>query len=136
MSEINVAVVGCGEVANSHFKAWKKVSSAKVVAVSDLNENLAKNAVEKWKIPRYYTSMTELLKFEKLDVVDLCTPPQTHAPLAIEVMNSGTNVIIEKPMTMTPEDAEKIVECQKRTGVKAGVIHCPDIRIFIFLSIK
>jgi len=123
MSEINVAVVGCGEVANSHFKAWNKVSSAKVVAVSDLNENLAKNAVEKWKIPRYYTSMTELLKLEKVDVVDLCTPPQTHAPLAIEVMNSGTNVIIEKPMTMTPEDAEKIVECQKRTGVKAGVIH-------------
>ena len=123
MSKLNVAVVGCGEVANTHFRAWKTESSAEVVAVSDLNENLAKKAIEKWSIPRYYTSMTELLKSEKVDIVDLCTPPQTHAPLAIEVMESGVNVTIEKPMTMTPKDAEKIVECQKKTGVKAGVIH-------------
>jgi predicted dehydrogenase len=123
MREINVAIVGCGYVANGHLEAWHKVHQAQVVAVSDLNENLAKSTAETWKVPRYYTTLSNLLARCKVDLVDICTPPQAHATLAVEAMKAGVNVLIEKPMTMTVKDAEKIVECQKATEVKAGVIH-------------
>jgi predicted dehydrogenase len=123
MHDINVAIVGCGYVANGHLKAWSKVREAQVVAVSDLNESLAKSTADLWKVPRYYKSLSELIEWGKIDLVDICTPPQTHAALAIQAMKAGFNVLIEKPMTMTVKDAEQIVECRKSTGIKAGVIH-------------
>jgi predicted dehydrogenase len=123
MREINAAIVGCGYVANGHLEAWRKVHQAQVVAVSDLNENLAKSTAEAWKVPEYYSTLSDLLAHCKVDLVDICTPPHVHAALAVEAMRAGVNVLIEKPMTMTIKDAEEIVECQKATGVKAGVIH-------------
>jgi len=123
MKETKVALVGCGFVANDHLKAWRKLNHAKVVAVSDLNESLAKSTAEVWRIPRYYASFSDMIKKEKIDVVDICTPPHTHAALAVQSMEVGVNVLIEKPMTMTVSDAEKIVNCQKSSGVEAGVIH-------------
>ena len=121
--EIKVALVGCGQVANDHLKAWRKINQAKAIAVSDLNETLAIKTAKLWRIPRYYISFSELIKKEKIDVVDICTPPHAHAALAIEAMGAGINVLIEKPLAMTVNDAEKIVGCKKRSGVEAGVIH-------------
>ena len=123
MRDINVAVVGCGFVANDHLKAWRKVGKARVVAVCDLNEPSARITAEHWKIPNYYISLSELIERSNIDLVDICTPPQSHTNLAVQAMKSGLNVLLEKPMTMTVKDAEKIVECQKHTGMKAGVIH-------------
>lgn len=123
MHEIDVAIVGCGFVANDHLRAWRKVSQAQIVAVCDLNETAAKSTAELWKIPSYYTSLPELTKSSKVNLVDICTPPQTHADLAVQVMKAGFDVLIEKPMSMTVKDAGRIVECQKDTGVNAGVIH-------------
>ena len=123
MREINVAIVGCGYVATDHILAWRKVHSARIVAVCDLNETLAENTVRIWKIPHYYTSLKKLIEQGDTDVADICTPPQTHAALAVQAMKAGINLVIEKPMTLTAKDAEEIVGCQKTTGVKAGVIH-------------
>jgi len=123
MREINVAIVGCGYVANGHLEAWRKIRQAQVVAVSDLNESLAKSTAETWKVPGYYSTLSDLLAQCKVDLADICTPPQVHAALAVEAMKAGVNVLIEKPMTMTVKDADEIVNCQKVTGVKAGVIH-------------
>jgi predicted dehydrogenase len=123
MHEIKVAMVGCGFVANDHLRAWKKVRQARVVAVCDLNETMARNTAKLWKIPHYYTSFSELIEHSNIDLIDICTPPQTHASLAVQAMKAGFHVLLEKPMTMTVKDAEKIVKCQKTTGMKAGVIH-------------
>jgi len=123
MREINVAIVGCGFVANGHIRAWRKVGEARVEAVCDLNETTAKSTAELWKIPHYYKSSSELMEHGNIDLVDICTPPQTHASLADQAMKAGFQVLLEKPMTMTVKDAERIVECQKTTGMKAGVIH-------------
>ena len=123
MGDINVAIIGCGFVANDHLKGWKKVRQAQVVAVCDLNETLAVNTAKLWKVPDYYTSISELIESSDIDLVDICTPPHTHASLAVQAMKAGFNVLLEKPMTMTVRDAEKIVNCQKTTGLKVGVIH-------------
>jgi predicted dehydrogenase len=123
MNRIDVGVVGCGDVADGHIRAWKKVPQAEIKAVCDLNETLASSTATTWKIPTYYTTMSELVQSGSVNVVDIATPPHTHADLAIEAMKAGVNVLIEKPMTMTVEDATRIIECQRETGVKAGVIH-------------
>jgi predicted dehydrogenase len=106
-----------------HFRAWRRISQAKIIAVSDINEDLAKITAEKWKVPHFYKTLSEIVAAGGVDVIDICTPPQTHAPLAVEAMKAGINVLIEKPMAMTVDDAQKIVESQEATGLSAGVIH-------------
>lgn len=123
MNQINVVVVGCGYVAEGHLGAWTKVPEARIVAVSDLNTELAKKTAERWKVPHYYSTLSDVLTHDTVNVVDICTPPHVHAALAVEAMKAGKNVLIEKPMTMTVEDAQRIVDCQKETGVTAGVLH-------------
>ena len=123
MDNVRAAVVGCGAVSNDHVKAWRKVKYAEVVAVLDLNESLARKTAAEWGVPNYYTSLSDMLEKEKVDVVDICTPPHTHASLAVQAMEAGKAVLIEKPMAITVSDAKEIVDCQKKTGVKAGVIH-------------
>jgi len=123
MREIKVALVGCGYVANGHLRAWKGVPRARLIAVVDLNETIARHTAEIWNIPAHYTSLSDMMEHSKIDLVDICTPPQAHASLAVQAMEAGSNVLIEKPMTMTVKDAKKIVECQETTSMKAGVIH-------------
>lgn len=123
MNKLNVAIVGCGFVANDHMKAWRKVPEAEVVAVDDVSETLAVNMAKTWKVSSHYTSFSKLLERKDVNVVDICTPPHTHASLAVQAMKSNFHVVLEKPMTMTTKDAEEIVRCQESTGMKAGVIH-------------
>ncbi len=94
-----------------------------VSAVCDLNEKLAKKFSKIWGIPNYYTSFSELLKQEDVDLIDICTPPQVHKILAIQAMESNCHVLVEKPLTMTVKEADEIIACQKRSGVRLGVIH-------------
>jgi len=123
MDKLNVGIVGCGEVANGHVRAWKRVNKAKIVALLDINASLAKKMSKKWDIPKYFTSLNDMMKKVSVNTVDICTPPSTHMPLAVEAMQNGVNVVMEKPMTMSVRDAQAIVEAKKKTGVTAGVIH-------------
>lgn len=123
MKNLKVALVGCGYVTIGHFRAWRRVQRARIVAVSDLNHDLAKATAKEWGVPHYYNTLTEIIAAGGVDVVDICTPPQVHAILAVEAMKAGINVLIEKPMTMTVDDAQRIVDIQKSTGLSAGVIH-------------
>ena len=123
MARLEIAIIGCGYVTEGHLNAWRKVPQAKVIAVSDLNEKLAEKTAQRWKIPHHYRTLSEILAQSRPNVVDICTPPQTHAAIAIEAMKAGANVLIEKPMTMTVNDAQAIFDCQKDTGVIVGVLH-------------
>jgi len=138
MDKVKVVLVGCGYIADGHLRSWKKLNNAEVVSVVDINESAAENAAKKWNIPSYSSSLKDLLSKGDVDVVDICTPPHTHAPIAVEAMEAGSNIILEKPMTMNIEDADRILSCWKRTGVKAGVIHnwlfeppVPDVRALV-----
>ena len=123
MDKIGVCIVGCGAVAEGHLKAWRKVADSKVLCVVDLNDSLAKKTADNWKITNHFTKLSDALSLNELNVVDIATPPQVHAPLAIEAMEAGKNVLIEKPMTMTLKDAQKVVDCYHKSGVKAAVLH-------------
>ena len=123
MDDINVAMVGCGAVANSHLVAWRRISHARVLAVCDINRKAADSAAKNWKIPRSFTSVSEMSNFKDITLWDICTPIETHKDLANQAMRNGFDVLIEKPLAITSKDAREIVECQKATGRRAGVIH-------------
>jgi predicted dehydrogenase len=121
---IDVAVIGCGWVARAeHLRCLHKIDNVHVAAVCDLNEQLARETAMAWNIPAYYTDPAEMLRQCSVSIVDICTPPQTHARLAIQALESGCHVLLEKPMAITTKDAKKIMSSYKKSGMKLSIIH-------------
>jgi UDP-N-acetyl-2-amino-2-deoxyglucuronate dehydrogenase len=116
-------IVGCGEISSVHVNAILKTKKAEIVSACDLVKERAEKIAKQYDIPRVYTDFAEMLKKEKLDAVDVVTSPQTHAALAIEAMNAGFNVMVEKPMCMNVEQADAMIKAAKENNVKLGVIH-------------
>lgn len=123
MADINVAIVGCGVVASSHLAAWRRIPYAKVAAVCDTNRKRVEKSARNWKIPQSFTSVSKMSNSKEITLWDICTPIETHKDLANQAMKNGFDVLIEKPLAITSRNAKEIVECQKATGKKAGVIH-------------
>ena len=102
MSKLKVGVVGCGFVAKKrHIPAFLRLNKdVDLCAVCDLNEAVAGAVAKEFRIPHVYSDVSEMLSKEGLDVVDVCTPPQVHALIAVEAMESGCHVLLEKPMAI------------------------------------
>jgi len=119
-----VIIVGSGEVSTNHIRGYHKSGFAQIIAICDKNRILAEQASRKWRIPHYYTDLSEALKTEEMpDVVDICTPTSTHKAIALTALEHGCHVLVEKPFTTTLKDAEEILALAKRKGRKACVAH-------------
>lgn len=123
---LKVGIVGCGRVAVEgwgHIPALKKIRHVNLVAVCDMNESLAMKVAEKFHINRYYTSLSEMLKNEKMDIVDICTQPSTHLSLSVAAMQAGCHVLVEKLMAQNSKEADEMIRATKENKVKLCVVH-------------
>lgn len=120
--KVGYAVVGLG-VGRSHCDAAYKSKNANLVAVCDLIEKKLNDAKNKYEGVLTYTSFDEMLKNPDIDIVSICLPSGMHAEFAVKALESGKNVLVEKPIDITPEAAIKIEEARVKTGLKVGVIH-------------
>jgi len=100
MNKLKVAVVGCGFVAQKrHIPSFLRLKDdVSLCAVCDLNQDLARSVANRFGVPNAYSDLSEMLLKEHPDIVDVCTPPKVHAPVAVESMESGCHVLLEKPM--------------------------------------
>ena len=121
--KVNVAVSGCGIAGQAHIRAWKNIQEVELVAVHDVNEVKARQAAKKYGIKSHYTDFSEMLRKEDLQIVSIATPIITHVPLALQAINAGVNVIIEKPLSTSSEEAEKILSLMERKNVKVTVVN-------------
>ena len=106
---LKVGLIGCGSAAVSswgHIPALKRIKQAELVAVCDRDEKLAKKTAEAFHINKYYSDLSDMLKSERMDMVDVCTPPRTHAEMSVMSMNAGRHVLVEKPMALSLTEAE------------------------------
>ncbi|MBN1367438.1 MAG: Gfo/Idh/MocA family oxidoreductase [Dehalococcoidales bacterium] len=118
---LKVAVIGTGAVANdAHFPSWRKIPGISIIAVCDVNKIAAENTARRWQIPHSYTDINELLKAEKPDIVDICTPPNTHLSIIEKAFETGCHVTCEKPLAMNLEETCKIEDLYKFRANKAN----------------
>lgn len=125
MAKLQAAIIGAGLMAGKkHIPAFlKQKGKVKLTGLCDLNLQAAQRAANSFGIPNAYGDLSEMLSNEKPDLVDICTPPQTHAKLAVEAMKHGCHVLIEKPMASTISDCDEIVNASREYGVKVCVAH-------------
>lgn len=121
MKKLKVAIVGCGRISICYADAFHKLNDmAEVVCAVDKNIERAKNFAEQFQCE--YTSSFDELLTKDIDVVHLCVPHYLHASMAIQAMEAGIHVLTEKPVAMTLQEADTMIQVQKKTGQKLGVI--------------
>jgi UDP-N-acetylglucosamine 3-dehydrogenase len=125
LAGLKVGLIGSGFIAKQkHLPAWKKVGSkAQVVALCDPNVMQADELARVHGIPKVYTDPEQMLAAERLDAVDICSPPRTHAELAIRSLKAGAHALIEKPMAINAEECDRILAAAQQSGRRICVAH-------------
>ena len=118
-----VAILGAGYISEFHIAAIRRMPDAELVAICDLNEALAQQTATSFGIPNVYASLEVMLADEKLDVVHVLTPPQTHAATAKLIAAAGVDVFIEKPMCHTVAACQDLRAVADQSGAAVGVGH-------------
>ncbi len=113
---LQVGVIGVGGIARTHMPGWEASELAKVVAGSDVNAEFLQKWGQQYNITRLFTDSAELINDPDIDIIDICTPNNYHAPLAIAAMEAGKHVICEKPLAATPAEIKRMIETRDRTG--------------------
>ena len=123
MSKIKVAVFGCGAIAERrHIPEYAANEKVELVAFADPIVERAEKMAETYG-GKAYSSYEELLANETVDAVSVCTPNYLHAPMAIAAANAGKHVLVEKPMAVSTEEGEQMIEAAKKNGVYLMVGH-------------
>ncbi|MDH7556950.1 MAG: Gfo/Idh/MocA family oxidoreductase [Candidatus Methanosuratincola sp.] len=121
-SNISVGLVGCGRNSDNHLRAYALTPGIQLVAVCDLEEMKAKEKAWKFGAERVYTSYEAMLDLD-LDLVDIVTPTPTHSDLAVRALESGYNVLVEKPMALTSRECLDMIAAARRSGKTLCVCH-------------
>jgi UDP-N-acetylglucosamine 3-dehydrogenase len=105
-----VGVIGTGGWGKNHVRVLNELGV--LTAVCDLDQSRRDLFSKKYRIPGH-SSVEEMIRTEKLDVVTVCTPASTHFAIASKALSQGVHVFVEKPMTTTSQDAEKLIEAAR-----------------------
>lgn len=119
--KLRVAIIGCGWIADSHIRSYLAQPDVEIVAGADLIPGKAAKFFEKHGVEGVktnYANDEELIadKSLELDAVSVCTYNRQHAPVAIHALNAGLNVLLEKPFTVTLDEAVEVMRAEKKSG--------------------
>ena len=109
MNKIKFAVIGCGHIGKKHAEVISKNKDAELVALIDI-KNPAELAIKDFHVPFFYSLKEFLEQHIDADVINIATPNGLHAQHAIDCLNAGKHVVIEKPMALHSTAAKKIID--------------------------
>ncbi|WP_273836233.1 Gfo/Idh/MocA family protein [Guptibacillus sedimenti] len=121
---LKVGVVGVGSISQYHIEPYQSNANVDLVAFCDVNEERLKEKGEKYNVDQLYTDYRELLQNGAIDAVSICTWNNSHAEIAVAALEAGKHVLVEKPLSITVEEAERVQEAAERTGkvVQVGFV--------------
>jgi predicted dehydrogenase len=116
LDKIRIGVIGAGNIGAVHIMGFQQLSQeCEIVGIADANLPLAKSRADEFSIPKVYESTDELIEGAEVDAVILGVPNKFHAPLAIQALNAGKHVLLEKPMGIHAEAARRILRASRES---------------------
>jgi len=115
MDKVRVGIVGSKFAASFHADCYRRNDKVEIVAVAAIDGLEA--FASKWNIPETYEDYHEMLARDDIDMVSLCVPNFLHHPVALAAARAGKHVVCEKPLCMTLEEADEMIEVCKKQGV-------------------
>ncbi|MGN8647426.1 Gfo/Idh/MocA family protein [Gracilibacillus sp. HCP3S3_G5_1] len=121
---LKVAVIGTGAICPSHVKGYLQFpSKCKIVALCDIYPEKAEKLKQDFHLDaNVYENYQDLLEKEEVDLVSICTPPYTHAEIAINSLDAGKHVLVEKPMASSLEECDAMVDAGNRNNKILSVV--------------
>ncbi|MCR2827506.1 Gfo/Idh/MocA family protein [Microbacterium sp. zg.Y909] len=121
---LRTAIIGTGGIAHAHAQALADLAPRiALAAVVDLDTDRAREFAQRFGADAVYPDADALLASEQLDLVHICTPPQTHVPLAIAALRAGVPALIEKPTALSLAEMDELVAVSRETGVPALTVY-------------
>ena len=123
---LGVVLIGCGRVAEKHLKAISKLKGLELKAVVDVNPDSCKrllNSVKGFSGVKQYSDYKQAIDEIKPAIVSVTVPSGLHFQIAKYAMEHGSNLLLEKPMTMSVSEAREIYELSRKTGLKIAMGH-------------
>jgi predicted dehydrogenase len=116
---LNLAIIGCGVIAQYHLRGLAKLSTARAVAVCDVRAEVAQKTASEFNVPRWTTSASELFADPSIDAVILALPTNLRTALALEAFHHGKHVLTEKPVAMNAAEVRTLIAAQ---GGRVGAV--------------
>jgi predicted dehydrogenase len=117
--KLRIAVIGAGDWAErAHIPGWQRDSRAEVVALVDLDLNLAKKVGSKFNVPLISDNYHEILKDPTIDVIDIATGNDAHFQVSLDAIAAGKHVLCEKPVNRDARETQRAADLAKAKGVK------------------
>jgi predicted dehydrogenase len=108
---IRLGIIGCGAVTElRHLPALKSVHGIKVSAVSDIDSVRLERVAGRFGVSERYTDYRRLIEAGEVDAVAVCVPPKFHAPIALQALEAGKHLFIEKPLALSLEDCDLLLK--------------------------
>ena len=114
--KLKVGIVGVGGIARTHIPGWRASEHAELVAGSDVSEEVLNDWGEQQGVEKLYTNPEDMFADPDIDIVDVCTPNNYHAPLSIGALEGGKHVICEKPLAPKPELVKNMIAARDKSG--------------------
>jgi len=119
---LRVGVIGCGRVTVfRHLPALVRLDDAEVVALADPDAACLKHVADRFHIPNRFPDLSTLLDKAMVDIIAVCVPVQFHTDIALAALDAGKHVFIEKPLTLTLGEADRVHERAEQVNRKVLV---------------
>jgi predicted dehydrogenase len=121
VKKMNFGIIGTGAIARIHADALKQLENTELIACHSTNEEKGRAFAEHFGIRRYQ-DLDDLLNDERIDIVTICTPSGAHLEPALAAAERGKHLIVEKPLEITEERCDRIIEGADRNGVVVATV--------------
>ncbi|HID55643.1 TPA: gfo/Idh/MocA family oxidoreductase [Candidatus Poribacteria bacterium] len=119
---IKVGILGAGTMGSMHASCYSQIPDVKVVAIADKRRDIAQKVAEPLGA-EVFEEAEELIEKAEVDIIDVCMPTPLHKEFVLKAARSGRHVFCEKPLALSVQDGEEMVEACKKAGVKFMVGH-------------
>ena len=117
MEKVKIAMIGAGNIANTHLASYAKLPNVEIYAACDINESRLNETCDKFGIERRYTDLDKMLsELPELDAADVCVWNCSHASCSIKALDAGLHVLCEKPMAYSAKEAEEMKAAAEKNG--------------------
>ncbi len=121
MDKVCVGIVGAGFIGQTHASDYRGCADAEVVAICDVVEERARAFAKEHNIPQVFTDYEKMVVSDDIDAVSVAVPNIYHAPVTIAGFQAGKHVLCEKPLTVSPKDADAMLAAAEESGKVFGM---------------
>lgn len=122
--KVNWGIIGCGDVCETKSgPAFSWVPDSSLVAVMRRDAEKAKDFAQRHNVPKFYGDASELINDPEVNAIYVATPPSSHEGYALEAMKAGKPVYIEKPVTVSVDSCQRLIDASKEHDIPVSVAH-------------